>query len=285
MKTFREAIRHKDLAITAEVPLQPSTTASDVCEAAEVLKPSVDAVQFGDNRYSPVHMSPLAAARIALDNRVDAIVQLSCRDRNRIALQADLLGAEALGIASVILVRGEKISDDTPVHAKGVFDTNLAQLIALARTQPSVRIGAFVTVFDPNDGWEAERIEDKLDSGVTFLQTQSCLNAALLRRYVNKLVERRITRRAPLVVEVPLLTSMQEARLVRKTVKGVPIPDAAVERIATADNPVSEGISVCAGMLRELQEIPGISGINIHYQRDPHDVVAALQQADLVSPE
>lgn len=273
------------MAITAEVPLGPATTASELREAAEVLKPAVDAVQFGDHRYTLVHMSPLAAARIALDAGLDAVVQMTCRDRNRIALQADLLGASALGITSLILARGDKIAEDSSVRAKGVFDTRLAKLIALASAAPSCQVGAFVTVFDPASDWEAARIDEKLDAGVGFLQTQPCLNAGVLRRYVDRLVERRITHRAPVVVEVPLLTSAQEARLVKNTVPGAPIPDAAVERIAAAGDPVTEGISVCAEMLGKLRDMPGVSGLNIHYQRDPRDAVAALRQAGLVRPE
>lgn len=282
MKTFREAIREQEMTVTVELPLRPSTTAVDLRETLSVLRPVVDAVQLGDNRYQLVHMSPLAAAKIALDNGVDAIMQLGCRDRNRIALQADLLGASALGVSTLILARGDKVPDDTPVPAKGVFDTRAGQLIALAGARQEFRLGAFVTAFDPAQDWDAVRIEEKLDGGVSFLQTQPCLNAPLLRGYVEKLVERKILQRASLIVEVPLLTSAAEARLLKDVAKGAPIPDAVVQRIAAASDPVREGTAVCAEMLVELKTLPGVSGINIHYLRDAQDVVAALQQAGYV---
>lgn len=288
MKTFRDAIRHDDLVVTAELPLQPGTTASDIRDTVAALAPTVDAVQVGDNRFGMGHMSPLAAASIAIASGVDAVVSLTCRDRNRIALQADILGAAALGVTSILLARGEKLQDKTAVSTKGVFEVGATQLIDMAGQAGSDRakgggffIGAPVTVFDPADDWEATRIKEKLDAGVCFLQTQPCLNADLVRRYVDKLVQRRVMHRASLVVEVPLLTSPQAAAALKDFHRGAPIPDTAIKRIACADDPVREGVSVCAKMLDEVRCIPGISGVNIHYRGDPRNVAAAIHEAQL----
>ena len=290
MKTFRDAIRRDDLVVTADLPLEPATSASDIRNAVEILAPVVDAVQVDDNRYLPGHMSPLAAASIVLDSGLDAVVHLSCRDRNRVALRADILGAAAIGVTSMLLARGEKFADRQVTRAKAVFDANGTQLVAMASqsgtdtrlaASPEPVIGCFVTVFDPAEDWEATRIEEKLDAGACYLQTQPCLNAGLLRRYVDKLVRLRIMHRASLVVDVPLLTSTQEAVLLKSTFKGTPIPDAAMQRVASADDPVREGASVCAEMLDEVRCIPGISGVNIHYRGDPRNVVAAIHKAHL----
>lgn len=287
MKTFRDAIRHNDFVVTTELPLEPRTSASDIREATAALSAVTDAMHVSDNRYGEGHMSPLAAASIIIGNGLDAVVELSCRDRNRLALQADILGAGALGVTSLVLARGEKLQDKTAIRAKGVFEIGATQLIRMAREAGSAEdlefcIGAPVTIFDPAESWEATRIREKLDSGVSFLQTQPCLNVDLVRRYVDKLVERKIMHRASLVVEVPLLTSPQEAAELREVHKGAPIPDALVQRIATADDSVAEGISVCAEVLEELKEAPGISGVSIRYQCDPRHVLAAIEQAGLV---
>jgi len=266
------------------------TTATEIKERVSILAPVIDAVQVGDNRYVAGHMSPLAAASIVLDCGLDVVVHISCRDRNRIALQADILGAAALGVTSLVLVRGEKFSDNAPIRAKGVFEVGATGLIGLANllgneaglaAEPGFYIGSFVTVFDPGDDWKAARIQEKIDVGARFLQTQPCLNAELLQKYMQKLVERKILHRSSVVVEVPLLTSMEEARLLREQDKGAPIPEAAVKRIATADDPVAEGISVCAEMLMDLRSIPGVSGVNIQYGGDPENVVAAITQAGM----
>ena len=290
MKTFRDAIRQTELVITGDLPLRPDSSAADIRNAVEILAPTLDAVQIDDNRYLPGHMSPLAAASIVLNSGLDAIVHLSCRDRNRVALQADILGAAAIGATSMLLARGEKIADKKLTRAKGVFDTNGTQLIAMASqgaadlrmpaSQESL-IGCFVTVFDPPEGWEATRIVEKLDAGARFLQTQPCLNTDLLRRYLETLVQLKIMHRASLVVEVPLLTSVQEAAAVKEVHKGAPIPDAAIKRITESRDPVREGISVCAEMLNELPGIPGVSGVNIHYRGNPRNVTAVIHEAHL----
>lgn len=290
MRTFRDAMRHNDLVITADLPLVPESSAQHIHSAAAILAPVVDAVQIDDNRYLPGHMSSLAASSIVLGCGLDAVVHLSCRDRNRVALRADILGAAALGVTSMVLARGDKIVDKEVVRANGVFDTNGTQLIALAgqsragsppQAYPELFIGCFVTVFEPADDWEATRLEEKLDAGARFVQTQPCLNAGLLRRYVGKLIEKRVTHRASVIVDVPLLTSPQQARLLRSTFKGAPIPDVLVARIAAASDPVAEGVSVCAETLAELQGMPGVSGVNIHYAGDPHHVVAAIREAHI----
>lgn len=288
MRTFRDAIRHDDLVVTAELPLDRETGASSIRHALSILEPVVDAVQIGDDRHGVGHMSALAAASIVIQGGMDAVVSLSCRDRNRIALQADILGAGALGVTSLVLARGEKLQDRSAVRSKGVFEIDATNLIKMAGELGPVDesgsgffIGAPATVFDPAEGWEAARIMEKLDAGVRFLQTQPCLNADLVRRYVDKLVERKIMHRASLVVEVPLLTSKQEAAVLKDVHKGAPIPDATVNRIASADDPVREGVTICAETLTEVRRIPGISGVNIHYRGDPRHVVAAIHEAHL----
>jgi len=290
LKTFRDAIRREDLVVTADLPLESTTSAPDIRSIVATLAPAVDAVQIDDNRDLPEHMSPLAAASIVLGSGLDAIVHLSCRDRNRIALRADILGAAAMGVTSMVLARGEKFVDKQSVRAKGVFDTTATQLIAMASqsavvnqvpSSPEPFIGCFVTVFDPAEDWEATRIQEKLDAGARFLQTQPCLNAGLLRGYVDRLVQLKIMHRASVIVDVPLLTSAHEATTLKQAYQGAPIPDALVTRIAAAADPLAEGISVCAEMLAELHRMPGISGVNINYQGDSRHVVAAIREAHI----
>lgn len=290
MKTFRDAIIQDDLVITADLPLEPATSAADIRSIVATLAPAVDAIQIDDNRNLPEHMSSLAAASIVIGGALDAIVHLSCRDRNRIALRADILGATAMGVTSMLLARGEKFADKQSVRAKGVFDTNATQLIAMAShsamvdqmpSAPEPFVGCFVTVFDPAGDWEATRIQEKLDAGARFLQTQPCLNAGLLREYVDKLVQLKIMHRASVVVDVPLLTSVQEAISLKKVYKGQPVPDATFQRIASARDAASEGVSVCAEMLNEVRGMPGISGVNVHFRGDPRNVVAAIEEAGL----
>lgn len=289
MRTFRDAIRQRDIVVTAELSLRPATTSAEIKAAAQVLAPVVDAIQIGDDHSAVGHMSPLAAASLVLECGVDAIVHFSGRDRNRIALVADLLGAAALGVTTVLLNRGEKFSDDVVVRSKGVFEVNAAQLTKLARKigsentlvpDPGFHIGSSITVFKPAEDWDAIRVSEKTDSGVKFLQTQPCLNANLLREYMQKLVERKLTHRAAVVVEVPLLTSAKSAKSLKAAYKAATVPGDVINRIVESDDPVAEGITVCAEMITKARNIPGISGVNILHDGDPQNIAAAIRQSE-----
>jgi len=153
------------------------------------LAPAVDAVQVIDDREAAGHMSSLAAASIILRHGVDPVVHLTARDRNRVALQAELLGAAALGVTSLVISRGEKLSRKEYLRGKGVFDTNETRFIGMAGrineetaliSPPGFMVGTYVTVFDPAASWEATRIVESLDAGVNVLYTQPCLNMRLL---------------------------------------------------------------------------------------------------------
>lgn len=262
--------------------MDASTSASDIRRHADALAPVVDALQIGGDRMATGHMSALAAGSLVIDRGVDVVLHLSCRDRNRIALQADILGAAALGISSLILVRGEKLTETTALRAKGVFEIGGTRLIRLAKgldIEAGLYLGSFVTAFKPADDWQATLIAQKIDAGARFLQTQPCLNVNVLRKYMEKLIEQKVPQRASVIVDVPLLLSDEDVERVKALHKGAPIPAALANRIVTADDPVAEGVSVCAEFLRDLRDVPGVSGANINFSGDSQYVVAAIGQA------
>ncbi|MBT8102890.1 MAG: methylenetetrahydrofolate reductase [Gammaproteobacteria bacterium] len=293
MKRFREAIKQQDFVITAALPLTPASTAAQISAAVETLAPFVDAIQVADDRYAVGHMSPLAAASIVMQEGLDAIPHMSCRDCNRLALQADILAAAALGITTLVLLRGEKFTDVPALRAKGVFHVSETQLIQMATlvggesglvSTPGFHIGSVVTAFRPEKTWEAKRIQEKIDAGTKFLQTQPCLNIGLIRAYMQSLVERRVMHRASVIVEVPLLTSRQDARQLKKNYKGATIPKPAIMRIMQAADTVAEGIKICAEMIADLKALPGVAGVNIQYAGDAQNVVSAIRQSQTARP-
>lgn len=290
MKTLRDAIRQKDFVVTAELPLEATSTAAGIEQAAAVLGPAVDAVQVVDDREAVGLMSPLAAAAITIRAGVDAVVHLTGRDRNRVALQAELLGAAALGVTSLVIARGEKLSRNEFLRGKGVFDTSEARFVGMAKrigddtelmSPPGFLIGTVVTVFDPAEEWEATRIGESLDTGVSVLYTQPCLNTHLLGRYMQKLIEKKVLHRASVIVDVPLLESRESARDYKKNNPIALLPDATVKRVVDAADPAAEGVAACAEMLRELREIPGIAGANIRGAAAVANAVAAIKLAGL----
>lgn len=290
LNTLRNAIRQKEFVVTADLPLSPTTTAADIESIVTQLRPAVDAVQLIDDREAVGHMSSLAAAAIVARAGVDPVIHLTARDRNRIALQAELLGAAALGVTSLVISRGEKLSKKEFLRGKGVFDTNEARFIGLAKrineetdlvSAPGFLLGTYVTVFDPAAEWEATRISESLDTGVNVLYTQPCLNTRLLGLYMKKLIEKKILHRASVIVEVPLLESRESARDYKKNNPIALIPDATVKRILDADDPGAEGLAACVEVLREVPAIPGIAGVNIRHTGSAAAVIAAIEAAGL----
>jgi len=286
--TFRDALRQEDFVVTADLPLQPTTSVSDIERSVGVLSRFADAIHVIDDREAVGHMSSLAAATIVLQNQTDAILHLTGRDRNRVALQAELLGAAALGVTSLVITRGAKLSRKDYLRGKGVFDTHETRLMEMTTriseesglvSPPGFAIGTYVAAFAPAEDWGATRISQSIDAGASFLLTQPCLNRGVLKKYASKLVDLRVTHRASLVVEIPLLASAEIARNLKKNMPSALIPDAAIREMAGADDELETGIGLCAEMLAGAREIPGVSGANIRYEGPANQAVAALAAA------
>ena len=290
MHTFRDALRDKDVVVTAELPLTPGSSARDIVKSLQTLAPVVDAVQVSDNRMAAGHASPVAVAALSIREGVDAVPHLSCRDRNRIALRGDVLGAAINGVTSLLVARGEKVPATAAVRAKGVFNGNASELAEFAQrvseestivSPPGFLVGTYSTVFAPAPDWEATRLDEKIDAGARFLLTQPCLNMDVLQSYMSAVVARRVTHRAAIIVEVPLLTSMEEARSIKEIQPGAPLPDDLVKRIASASDPVAAGVEVCAEAIEAAIEVPGVSGVNVLHYGDAEHVAAAVRASGL----
>lgn len=269
------------------MPLAPETTARDVRDAAALLKPHVDAIQVGDNHDVDGHMSPLAVAALARDAGADTVVHLSCRDRNRIALQAEILGAAALGVTSLVLMRGDKLPGTTAL-ARGVFQVDAQQLIQLATaiggnaklvSPPGFSIGSRVLVFRPDKDWQATRVADKVEAGSNFLQTQPCLNPEVCHEYIARLIEMKLTHRVSVIVEVPVLTKSKALKAMKEHVPGAAIPDTVVKRLAKAGSTVKEGIAIAAETIAALRKVPGVGGVNVVCDTGVQHIVEAIKKS------
>ena len=291
MKTFREAIRTRDFAVSAEIFLRPESDASSIGVQCALLRDCVDGILLTDNQYGQLHLSPVAAAAVLLDNDVDPIVQLSSRNRNRIGLVSDLLGAVVLGVTSFLMVRGKKVPDALKPRPKAVIDLTATELIAMATTMnaddnlPSftdILTGGVVTLHEPKPGWVPIKLTEKIDAGARFVQTPVCLDTGLLRGYVKHLVAANLLRRANLMVSTAVISSANDARWLQEHRPNVTIPDSVVERLERADNPEQEGINICVEQLLELREIPGVSGANIMATGNLAAIVSVVERAELM---
>ena len=290
VKTFRESISESDLTITAELKLPPGSTATTVIEQARLLGPVVDGIVVPDSPDARVQISAIAASSLLIQNGVDPIPLMSCRDRNRIALQSDLLGAAAIGVSSLLLMRGDNVPDNDDSPFKPVFEFGARKLIASARAVQSEQlaadvsdfyIGSVATVFRPKPTWTPDSLFVKTDAGVQFIQTQPCFDMDVLKRYMARLVAAKFTWRASVVVAVAPLPSADTARWLRENLRGSLMPDSIIKRLDQAKDSEQEGIDICAELLQGLAEIPGVSGANILSPGDPETIPAAIRAAGL----
>ena len=292
MPNFRDAIRQQKFTLTADLALNRSSTADDVRSQARLLAPAFDAVQVTDNPGGRLQMSALAAAQIVLGEGVDPLVHVCGRDRNRIALESDLLGLGVAGVRSLLLMRGEELPAHYKPPTRHVFELSGLDLITVAKqlgedeSVPAVtgfHIGTTTTVFNPKRDWQPRSLLTRVDGGAHFVQTQLCFNMKALRRYMEHLVGAKITWRCAVIVGIAVLPSALTASWLRDNLKGAMMPEKFIRRMEQALDPEREGVRIAAETLQKLQEVPGISGANLMTPGDPATLVEAVRSAGLRS--
>jgi methylenetetrahydrofolate reductase (NADPH) len=264
--------------VTAEVSPPVSADPAAFLAAALPLKGLATALNVTDGASAKVHMSSLAAAHFLLANGIEPVLQVALRDRNRIALQSDLLGAAALGIRNILVVRGDDPSAGDHPEAKPVYDISTQELIALANHMRRdgrlstgtpiaggirLYIGAADTTCDPPAGWAPVGLQAKRSSGADFAQTQFCMDAGVARRYAARLLELGIAPALPVLIGVAPIPSARSARWMRDKLPGSVIPDALIERLEKSSDPKAEGKRICVELLQELAGMPGVAGAHI----------------------
>jgi len=290
--TFREAIRTQKFVLTADLALGRATDAEQVRQQARLLGPVVDAVQVPDSHDGRLQMSAAAAAVLLLSEGVDPVVHVTGRDRNRIALENDLLGLAVLGVTSVLLTRGEELPAHYRPATKQVFELSGEDLVTTAQqlgedeSVPGATgflIGTAVTVFNPKAEWQPRSLLLRVDAGAGFIQTQMCFNLKTLHRYLARLVEVRLPWRCAIMGGLAVLPTAASARLLKEHLGGAVLSDKLIRRLEQARDAELEGIKICAEKLHELQEIPGISGVNLMTPGDPATLLEAIRMAGLKS--
>ena len=263
------------------------------------LKGIADAVNVTDGASARAHMSALAAAAIMVEEGVEPILQITCRDRNRIALQSDLLGAVTLGVRNFLMLRGDDPSKGDQPEAKPVFDLNTRDLIALAAAMrdkgeippgrkignvPALIIGAADVPMEPVAGWSPAGLLAKIGAGAQFAQTQFCMDAGLVRRYVRRLADEGITEKLKILIGIAPLRSARSARWIRDNLFGSVIPDEIVARLEGAKDPAEEGMRICLELLTQLSDIDGVTGAHIMAPGHDEIVPQVIAQARVSLP-
>ena len=284
--TFKDSLKTKNFVVTAHLNMVDVSDAKSLIRQAEIVKPVVDGVQVTDSIQEPI--GGVAAAAILIQQGIDPIVHMNCRDRNRIALEKDFMGATALGVTSVLIRRGQKILKSPKVGIKNVFDTTALEFMAYinslkedkgASLVSDFHIGANAEIFEPDPDWVPKNLIRKCDAGSNFIQLQICFDMDVLRKYMSRIVASRLTHSVNFIVSLSPLPSADVARWMRDNIKGALVPNSVIERMDQAANPESEGVEICAEMLQELKTIPGVSGANLLTMGKLEDIPAAINSS------
>lgn len=292
LNRFRNAITRQSFVVTADLALGRASTAENLRQQVNLLKPHVAALQIADAHDGRLQMSASAAASVLLAEGIDPLVHLTGRDRNRIALENDLLGLAVLGVDSILLTRGEELPSTYKPATRQVLEVSGEALVSMARMMaeddsvPAAKgffIGTAATVFVPKKDWQPKSLLARLDAGADFIQTQICFNMKSMRRYMEYLVNANIPRRSAVMASLAVLPSAAAARELKFGLQGSVMSEKLVRRISQAADPELEGVTICAEKIQQLQEIPGVSGVNLMSAGDPSLIVAALAAAGIVS--
>ena len=294
---FRETLASGHFAVTAELTPPRSASLDSLTIAVNALKPAVTAINLTDGAGARIRMSSMAAAIHVKQLGAEPIMQVTCRDRNRIALQSDLLGAAAFGIRNVLVLKGDAVGAGDIPDAKPVFDLDSRQLIAALKniskkaaalsgsesiSAPEFFRGAADAPLDVTDDWTPDGLQAKLDAGAQFIQTQYCFDMALLERYMLRLNDHGLTEKLYFLVGLGPLRSANGARWMRDNLFGTVMPDGVIRRMESARDPRQEGISICAELLQQARDINGIAGAHLMAPGLHQEIVEAVKLAGMI---
>ncbi len=295
---LERVLRSGRFAVTAELNAPDSANPEDVYKNALVLAEVCDAINATDGSGANCHMSSLGCCALLTRAGYEPVFQVSCRDRNRIAIQGDLLGAAALGIKNVLCLTGDDVSAGDQPQAKRVFDFDSIQMLRTAAimrdkgvflsgrkltTPPKLFLGAAENPFAPPYDWRPQRLAKKVEAGASFIQTQYCFDMPLLQRFMQGVRDLGLHEKVFILVGVGPLRNDKVAEFMRTKVPGVWIPDAVVERLAKTPQKqkAEEGKRICIEIIQQVREIAGVHGVHIMAYRQEETVAEIVQRAGL----
>ena len=279
---------------TAEIVPPLSAAAGKLLAEAELLQGKVDAINVTDAAAGKTSMSSFAAAAILAANGHEPILQVTCRDRNRIALAGDLIGAAAQGIQNLLILKGDDPKGGDQPDAKPVFDYESGQLLALARDlrdkgvlpsgrkvepPPQFFIGGADVPRRPDANWKAAPLLNKIEAGADFVQTQFCFDLDVCRAYIDRLRSEGIIDRLAVIIGVGPIRSAKSARWMNANLFGVHVPEATIERLDAAKDQAAEGRAICAELIAGLREIPGVAGAHVMAPAQGPEAIAQVLSA------
>jgi methylenetetrahydrofolate reductase (NADPH) len=292
---LQSRLRAGEFVVTAEITPPVSTDPAEFLKRALPMKGLVTAINVTDGAGAKVHMSSLAAAHFLVQSGIEPIFQMTCRDRNRLALQGDILGAAALGIHNMLILGGDDPKLGDQPEAKAVHDLDSRGLLAMASAMRSTHklppgteiqgkldlvLGVADIPTDPTPDWEPKGLQGKAAAGADFVQTQFCMDMGVVKRYASRLREKGVA--LPILIGIAPIPSVKSARWMREKLFGTRIPDEIIERLEKAQDAKAEGLKICIELLQQLAEIPDVGGAHVMAPMNFAAIPLAIEQSGVL---
>lgn len=266
-------------AVTAEIGPPKGSDPDKITRKGEITKGCADAFNVTDNQTAVVRMSSMASSCILLKMGLEPVMQITCRDRNRIALQSDVLGASAIGIKNILCITGDHQSFGNHPGSKGVYDIDSIQFLQTIKNmrdlgvfqsgdkilsgKPDIFIGAAANPFADPYEFRVDRLEKKIEAGADFIQTQSIFNVNKFNIWMDEVRSRGLDRKVHIIAGVTPLKSLKMTDRMKFHVPGVDIPEHIADRMKNSGDPKGEGYKIALELINDIKKIKGVHGLHI----------------------
>ena len=294
---LERVLRAGKFAVTAEIAPPDSADPAEVYKRAAMFDGYVDAINATDGSGANCHMSSVGICSLLTRLGYAMVMQLSCRDRNRIAMQGDALGAAAMGVANVLCLTGDGVQSGDHPQAKPVFDLDCMSALETLRAMrdesrflsgrplsspPRIFLGAAANPFAAPRDFRPLRLAAKIRAGAQFIQTQYCYDTDVFRQYMERVRDLGLHERVYILAGVGPLASARSAEWIRAHVAGVHIPDSVIRRLRGAADPAREGVRICVDIIQQAREIEGVHGVHIMAYRQERKVAEIVETTGIL---
>jgi methylenetetrahydrofolate reductase (NADPH) len=290
-------LRAGKFAVTTEMAPPDSADPEEVYRRARIFDGYVDAINATDGSGANCHMSSVAVCALLTRVGYAPVMQISCRDKNRIAIQGDILGGAAMGVCNMLCLTGDGVQAGDHPQALPVFDLDCMSLLDTARAMrdehrflsgrkltfaPRVLLGAAENPCAPPLEFRAQRLAKKVAAGAQFIQTQYCYDVPLLKSFMHRVTDLGLLEKVFILVGVGPLRSAKAAEWMRTHVPGLHIPDGIIARLAGAANTAIEGRNICIELIQEIRSVPGVSGVHVMAYRQEESVPEIIERSGVL---